>query len=157
MHIFNDDISNILQYVSLFLEIIGITLAFIEIKSPKIARFLEESIHDFENHLKDLGSRIASNKITQNLVTVFIVLLLIAIIPALWGLFELPSFVWIIFFFIGAVFLFIIGVFLLVAFIDSLNSFSNGRAIGSLGICLASLGLFGEIYQILNIWFGFHG
>ena len=156
MEIFNDDLSDVLQYVSLILESVGLTLAFIEIKSPNTAALLEASIHGFENHLKELGNKIASNKVTQNIVSTFIILIFLAVIPALWGLFELPIFVWVIFFFVAAIFLFVIGIFLLGAFINSLETFSHGRAIGALGVCLASLGIFGEIYQILNIWFGIH-
>ncbi len=132
----------------------GITLAFIEIKSPKSAIQIQTWINDFEVHINDLGHRITRSKRSQEVITVFVILLFLAVIPALWGLFVLPTAVWIFFFFVAAIIVFIIGLHLLVQFIRSLNTFSNGKAIGSLGVCLTSLGIMGELYQIINIWLG---
>lgn len=52
--------------------------------------------------------------------------------------------------------LFFLGMFVIIvsAWITSLNKFSEGHAIGSLGVFIASMGLLGELYQVIYIvWF----
>lgn len=152
MEFFNDSVANALQYISLSLEVFGLLLAFIEIKTPKTADKIEKGINRLEYYVKGLGQKLTNNHHYEALITVFIFLLFVAVVPTLWGLFTLPLWIWIIFDVIGVIVGLTIGLHLLVDFIESLNAFSNGRALGSLGIFVSSLGVMGELYQLITIW-----
>jgi hypothetical protein len=154
MKFFNESVSNSLQYITLILEVAGITLAFIEIKSPSSADKIEKAIRGVQKFTERASYKVTRSHAGQTFITLFIILLFAAVVPTVWGLFTLPWYLWLLFGIVGAIFGIILGLHLTVDFINSLNKFSNGKAIGALGICLASLGMVGEAYQILFIWFG---
>jgi len=154
MKFLNSTVANDLQYLTLIFEVVGFTLAFIEIKYPKGAHRIERGFKGLEKAVQRMSYRMAKNPVVQTLITIFILLLFAAVIPTVWGLFSLPSYVWWMFSSVGIAVGAIIGLHLAVDFLDSLNRFSNGKAIGALGVCLGSLGIMGEIYQILVLWYG---
>ena len=154
MKFLNSTVANDLQYLTLVFEVVGFTLAFMEIKYPKGAHRIEIAIKGIEKVVQRVSYQMARNAIAQTLITIFILLLFAAVIPTLWGLFSLPNYVWWMFGSVGIVVGIIIALHLMVDFLDSLNRFSNGKAIGALGVCLGSLGIIGEIYQILFLWYG---
>jgi hypothetical protein len=153
MKFFDHSVSNSLQYITLILEVAGITLAFIEIKSPRTADKIEKAIRGIQKFTERASYKVTRSHAGQTLITLFIILLFAAVVPTIWGLFTLPWYLWLLFGIVGGIFGIILGLHLTVDFINSLNKFSNGKAIGALGICLASLGMVGEEYQILFIWF----
>lgn len=152
MNFFNESISDLLQHITLALELVGITLAFIEIKSPSTANKIEKAIRGIQKATERASYQVTRSHVGQTFITIFIILLFVAIVPTIWGLFSLPWYAWVVIGVIGGIFGVIIGMHLMVDFINSLNTFSNGRAIGALGVCLASLGIAGEIYQIIFIY-----
>ena len=136
-----------LQLVTFFLEIVGVTLAFIEIKFPATADKIERGIRKSEIWVRNLGERITNNRLTEYTMTAFIIVFFLTL-SDLWGLWELPTLVWIFFYLIYSVVGVIFGLYLIEEVIKILNHSSNGRALGALGVALAILGLMGEIFQM---------
>ncbi|MEQ9309845.1 MAG: hypothetical protein RLN90_10350 [Balneolaceae bacterium] len=171
MPFFNDNTANLVQLISAPLEIIGFTLAFIEIKYPEFADKIEHTfdvITDFllkvsrdrlpkwnedsrwllrqDDILKALGWGVP-------LILLFLVsgflqetdLISPNVIFALWliviPLVALFSRNW-----IGI--LISLPIIPLKNLFSFLNKFSKGRALGTVGLILASMGVFGELYQI---------
>lgn len=154
MKFFSNAIANGLNYLTLAFEIVGFTLAFVEIKYPRGADRIERAFRGLEKFVQRFSYKMANNTIGQTVITIFIILLFAAVVPTIWGLFKLPPFVWIVFGVAGVAVGIIVVLHLMVDFLDSLNKFSNGKAIGALGVCLGSLGIVGELNQILTQWFG---
>lgn len=160
MTFFNETASNYIQFISMFLEMVGITLAYIEIRYKPLANKIESRILQEEIRIKDFGYRLIKNKSFSSLITIFITVVFFIEIPYMVGFFDriIPAdwnhvkiaVIWltapfIILFLAG--FLFI----LLCDFIAWLNHFSHGHAIGALGVVVTFLGLIGETYQVLTI------
>jgi hypothetical protein len=144
----------------MFLEIIGITLAYIEIRYKPLATRIEAKILAEEGRIKDFAYKLLENKLFVVLVTLFIIVIFFIEIPFLVGFFNkvipkdwdhvksivLWSTLPVIILFLGG-----IGVALLGDFVGWLNRFSHGHAIGALGVVVTFLGLVGETYQVLTI------
>jgi hypothetical protein len=158
--IFNHTASEYIQFVSMFLEIIGITLAYIEIRYKPLANRIEERILQEENRIMDFSYKLIKNKFFSALITVFVTVVFFIEIPYLAGFFDriLPE-EWggvklgVIWSTLPVIFLFVLGfVFILFSdFLSWLNRFSNGHAIGALGVVVTFLGLLGETYQVITI------
>jgi len=153
MRFFSNTIANGLNYITLIFEVVGFTLAFIEIKYPRGADRIEKGFRGLEKFVQRFSYKMANNPLGQTVITIFIILLFAAVVPTIWGLFTLPFYVWAVFIIAGIAVSVIVLLHLMVDFLDSLNRFSNGKAIGALGVCLGSLGIVGELYQILTQWF----
>lgn len=147
----------------MFMEIIGITLAYIEIRYKPLARRIEEYIKFFEKRTKEFGYKLLENKLFSALITIFVIVVFFFEIPYMAGFFDevLPpdmagiqeTLLWLT---SPIVILFILSI-LTIGFADFvawLNRFSEGHAIGALGVVVTFLGLVGEIYQILTIFYG---
>ena len=161
MIFFNQTTSNYIQFVSMFLEIIGITLAYIEIRYKPLATRIEEKILEEETRIKNVASKLLKNSFFSALITIFITVVFFIEIPYLAGLFDkiVPpeweevklaviwaSFPIIILFLLGFVFI------LMSDFVSWLNHFSNGHAIGAFGVVLTFLGLIGQTYQVITMF-----
>ena len=156
-----DQAGIIIQVITMLLELIGISLAFIELKFPVQADRMENFISNADDKARDVAYRVLEHKAFATLVTLFIFVIFFFEIPYFFNFFEaLPPpwatiqevFFWvtlpIVVIFAGG-----ISVIILSSWITSLNNFSKGRAIGALGIFVASMGLLGEVIQILMILF----
>ena len=145
----------------MFLEIIGITLAYIEIRYKPLANKIEGRILQEEERIRNFASRLNENSIFMTLATIFFIFIFFLDIPYLVGFFDrivpdkwtgtlllvIQLTVPIIIFFVGGV------VFVVFAdFVSWLNQFSNGHAIGALGVVVTFLGLLGETYQVITIF-----
>jgi hypothetical protein len=145
----------------MILEIIGITLAYIEIRYKPLADKIEEKILKEETRIKETAHKLLQNKLFSALITVFITVVFFIEIPYLAGFFDrvVPKewsnikdgVVWATF---PILILFSLGFgFLLFSeFVSWLNRFSHGHAIGALGVVVTALGLLGESYQVITIW-----
>jgi hypothetical protein len=145
----------------MFLEMIGITLAYIEIRYKPLADKIEEKILKEETRIKDTAHKLLQNKLFSALITVFITVVFFIEIPYLAGFFDrvVPKewnnikdgVVWSTF---PVLILFAIsfGFLLFSEFVSWLNRFSHGHAIGALGVVVTFLGLLGETYQVITIW-----
>ena len=140
-------LSNEIQLATFILEILGVTLAFIEIRFPYKADRIERRIRRSEDWVRNLGEKITNNRLTEWTMTAFIIVFFLSM-SDWWGLWELPTAVWIVFsviyFVVGTIF----GLYIIEEVIKILNHQSNGRALGALGVILAILGLAGEIVQM---------
>ena len=142
------------------LEIIGITLAYIEIRYKSLARRIEEKILEEENRIKDFAYRMLKNKFFSGLITVFVTIVFFIEIPYLAGFFDkvVPEdwsgvkngVIWATLPFV-AIFVLCFCFILLSDFVSWLNHFSDGHAIGALGVVVTFLGLLGETYQVITI------
>ena len=156
-----DEITIVVQYVSAILEVLGIGLAFIELKFPKLADKLEGKINLMDEKARDTAYKLLEHKGFATLVTLFIFVIFFFEIPYLFNFFKALPPPWNtiqeIFFWVSlpVVIMFVLGisVILLSSWVTSLNNFSKGRAIGALGIFVASMGLMGEAFQIWVIIF----
>ena len=162
MHFFNETASNYIQFISMFLEMLGITLAYIEIRYKPLANQIEGWILHKEHDIKRVGERLLNNKLFSSLITIFIMLVFFIEVPYLVGFFDriVPADwndvkVAVIWFTAPFLMLFVLGVafILLCDFVGWLNHFSNGHAIGALGVVVTFLGLVGETYQVLTIFY----
>jgi len=158
---FNHSTSEYIQFISMFLEVIGISLAYIEIRYKPLATRIEMKILKEEIRIKDFATRLLKNRLFSALITIFITVVFFIEIPYLAGLFDkiVPqeweevklaviwaSFPIIILFALGFCFI------LMSDFISWLNHFSDGHAIGALGVVVTFLGLMGETYQVITIF-----
>jgi hypothetical protein len=157
---FNETTSDYIQFISMFLEIIGITLAYIEIRYKPLANRIEAKILAEESRIRNFASRLIENKIFVTLATIFFFFVFFFDIPYLVGFFDriVPEkwnhiLVWGIRSTLPVIILFITGICVVVFgdFIVWLNAFSNGHAIGALGVVVTFLGLLGETYQVITI------
>lgn len=145
----------------MFLEVIGITLAYIEIRYKPLATRIEERIVEGEAQIKGIATRLLKNNLFSALITCFITVVFFIEIPYLAGFFDkiVPpeweeiklAVIWASF---PIIILFVLGfLFILMSdFISWLNHFSEGHAIGSLGVVLTFMGLLGETYQVITIF-----
>jgi hypothetical protein len=157
---FRETTSEYVQFVSMFLEIIGITLAYIEIRYKPLADKIETRILLEENRIKDFAYNLLKNKFFSALITVFVTIVFFIEIPYLAGFFDriVPkewnhvkiAVIWLT---LPIIVLFVLGIcfILLSDFVSWLNHFSNGHAIGALGVVVTFLGLLGETYQVITI------
>ena len=160
MSLFNETASNYVQFISMVFEIVGITLAYIEIRYKSLANQIEMRIQNDESRIKEFAMRLLQNKFSVSLITVFIMTVFFIEIPYLVGFFDriIPEHwrnietvvVWltfpIIFMFIGLIAMILMG-----DFVAWLNRFSEGHAIGALGVVVTFLGLLGDTYQAITI------
>lgn len=142
------------------LEIIGISLAYIEIRYKSFANKIENKILLEESRIRNLAYRLIENKLFVTLVTIFITVIFFIEIPYMVGFFDriIPEEwthikVTIIWLTLPIIFLFVIGLgfILLGDFVSWLNEFSKGHAIGALGVVVTGMGLCGDTYQVITI------
>jgi len=160
LHFFNDNASEYIQFVSMSFEIIGISLAYIEIRYKSLATRIESKILREESRIKNFAYLLIENKLFVTLVTLFITAVFFIEIPYLVGFFDriVPP-EWnnikagIIWFTFPVIILFVVGIsfILLGDFISWLNQFSRGHAIGALGVVVTGIGLLGDTYQVIAI------
>jgi len=145
----------------MFLEVIGITLAYIEIRYKPLATRIEMKILKEEARIMDFAYGLLKNKFFSALITIFITVVFFIEIPYLAGFFDkiVPQewehvkvgVIWSTF---PIIILFAVGfcVILMGDFVSWLNRFSHGHAIGALGVVVTFLGLLGETYQVITIF-----
>ncbi len=170
--LFNEALAARLQYLTLPLELIGLTLALIEIRFPKAAEYLTRRIEQLampmeamragESGPESLMERSLETMLRRILKAGLGLLTLIYLVQGVYTLIALwPEFGWLIGFGVGylitaivlTITLVLIGVttfFLVVGGSDFAQRFVAGRAIGTLGILIAGLGLLGELYQFVT-------
>ena len=144
----------------MFLEVVGITLAYIEIRYKPLATRIEMKILQEETRIMEFAYNLLKNKFFSALITIFITVVFFIEIPYLAGFFDkiVPQewenikrgVIWSTF---PIIILFAVGFFIILMgdFISWLNRFSNGHAIGALGVVVTFLGLMGETYQVITI------
>lgn len=169
---FNETIAARLQYVTFPLELIGLTLALIEVRFPKAAAYLTRQIERLSVPMQELRSGESGSEsvmerslgalLSRILKAGFYILTAIYGVKLVYRLFSRgPAPDWLVGMFISylisaivmTVALVVLGLtmfFLVVGGSDFARRFVAGRAIGTLGILIAGLGLFGELYQFLT-------
>ncbi|HCW07838.1 MAG TPA: hypothetical protein DGG95_10805 [Cytophagales bacterium] len=160
MSIFNETASNYIQFISMVFEVVGITLAYIEIRFKPLADRIETRILNDESRIKAFAYKLIENKLSASLITVFITVIFFVEIPYLVGFYDkvIPeswqnteaTVIWstspIIFLFVVLIWSVLMG-----DFVAWLNRFSNGHAIGALGVVVTMIGLLGDSYQAITI------
>ena len=169
---FNETVAAGLQYVTFPLELIGLTLALIEVRFPKLAAYLTEQIEQLSAPMRDLRSDESSGEsmmerslgllLSRVLRTGYYILTAIYIAKLIYQLIDRgPETSWLIGLLISyivsgvvlTIALLVLGLtmyFLVVGGSDFARRFVAGRAIGTLGILIAGIGLLGELYQLLT-------
>ena len=169
---FNETVAAGLQYVTFPLELIGLTLALIEVRFPRLAAYLTQQIEHLSAPMRDLRSDQANNEsmmerslgllLSRVLRTGFYILTAIYTAKLIYQLLDRgPETSWLIGLLISyiisgvivTVALLVLGLtmyFLVVGGSDFARRFVAGRAIGTLGILIAGIGLLGELYQLLT-------
>ncbi len=170
--LFSEALAARLQYVTFPLELTGLTLALIEVRFPKVAAYFTRQIERLSVPMQELRSgqsgsdstmeRSLGALLSRMLKTGFYILTAIYGAKLIYQLLTLgPEPGWLVGMFFGYVIsgiimtvaLVVIGVtifFLVVGGSDFARRFVAGRAIGTLGILIAGLGLLGELYQLLT-------
>lgn len=169
---FNEIIAARLQYVTFPLELIGLTLALIEVRFPTVAAYLTRQIERLSAPMQELRSgqpggesimeRSLGALLSRILKTGFFVLTAIYGAKLMYQLLSRgPEAGWL----LGTLFSYVISAiimtvalvvlgltmfFLVIGGSDFARRFVAGRAIGTLGILIAGLGLLGEFYQLLT-------
>lgn len=161
-----------LQYVTFPLELIGLALALIEVRFPKLADRITRQIEHLSTPIDELRSGgSGDNSVMERSLGTLLSRMLKAGFY-IWTAVYLAQLVyhlpargldpnWLLGMLIGYVFtaivmiiaLVILGLtifFLVVGGSDFARRFVAGRAIGTLGILIAGLGLLGELYQLLT-------
>jgi len=155
MEFFNETVANDIQFVSFFLEFTGLSLAMIEYKNPKLGDRLENYIDRVEMILAHKSQEFMKHHIYKHvIVTAFVIALFVLVYLVVYNWnqwYGIHPWIWIPMLLVTISFLVPVAMHVLVKFIDSLNKFSGGHALGSFGVCLATLGMTGEMYQIITI------
>lgn len=160
MSLFNETASNYVQFISMVFEVVGITLAYIEIRYKPLANRIETKILMEESRIKAFAYKLIENRMSVALISVFITMVFFIEIPYLVGFYDriIPdnwkyleaTVVWstfpVIFMFVGLIIAILMG-----DFVAWLNRFSEGHAIGALGVVVTFVGLIGDSYQALTI------
>jgi hypothetical protein len=174
MDLFNDSIATQLQYFTLPLELLGITLAYIELRLPKTAARITRWIERMATPIESLRESQADAEATiERSLVAFLTRLIRFGVFVVAGVFLIRLFLrlantgfsgslllaWAINVTVSVIVtivaLVVIGVtayFFVVGGSDFVKRFVAGRAIGTLGIVLASFGLLGEFYQFLALF-----
>lgn len=147
--VFLDSVADLIQEASLIVTIVGLSLAWCEIKAPRFADRMENFVDDLEHKMADMGLGIQQSMGFQILITVWLFFVFLGIIPWALDAWNMHFLLWITFWGLTAMFSAVVGVHLLVDFIAFLNAFSNGHALGTIGIMLGFLGFLGEVYQVV--------
>ncbi len=169
---FNETIAAYLQYVTFPLELIGLSLALIEVRFPKVAAYLTRQIERLSVPMQELRSgQSGGESLIERSLGVLLSRLIktgFYILTAIYGvklIYQLLSsepaldwltgmlFSYVIWAIIMTVALVVLGLavfFLVVGGSEFARRFVAGRAIGTLGILIAGLGLLGELYQLLT-------
>lgn len=169
---FSEEVAASLQYVTFPLELVGLTLALIEVRFPKLAAYITRQIERLSGPMQELRSdrpgsdsmmeRSLGTLLSRLLKAGYYVLTAIYIAKLIYPLLSRgPEAGWLIGLLIGYVIsgvimtvaLLVLGVtvfFLVVGGSDFARRFVAGRAIGTLGILIAGIGLLGELYQLLT-------
>jgi len=170
--LFSVTIAARLQYVTFPLELTGLALALIELRFPKVAESLTRRIERLSTPLEALRSgqsgsesvmgRSLGTLLSRLLKTGFYILTAIYGARLIYHLMSRePDLNWllggIISYLVSSIVmtiaLVILGLavfFLVVGGSDFARRFVAGRAIGTLGVLIAGLGLLGEFYQLLT-------
>lgn len=171
-YFFNEALAARLQFITLPLEIIGLSLALIEIRFPRTAAYLTRQIERLSMPMEAMraGESGADSLMERSLGTLLRrilnaglgLLTLTFLVQGIYGLFtRWPELGWLIGFLIDYVItaitltitLVLLGIttfFLVVGGTDFARRFVAGRAIGTLGILIAGIGLLGEVYQFIT-------
>lgn len=169
---FNEAVAARLQYVTFPLEAIGLTLALIELRYPRAAAWLTRRIERLATPMDalrqggeaDQGAleRSLEALLSRLLTAGFVVLTGVYFLRGLHGLVAgHEDWGWAVGLFVEflvvaitmIVVLVLLGLaawFLVVGGSDFANRFVAGRAIGTLGLLIAGLGLLGEAYQFFT-------
>lgn len=170
--LFNETVAAGLQYVTFPLELIGLTLALIEVRFPALAANLTQKIEQLSAPIRDLRSDQSGSEslmerslgllLSRVLWAGYFVLTAIYTAKLTYQLFERGSetsglmgllISYVVSGVIMTIALLILGLtmyFLVVGGSDFARRFVAGRAIGTLGILIAGIGLLGELYQLLT-------
>lgn len=170
--LFNETVAAGLQYVTFPLELIGLTLALIEVRFPTLAANLTQKIEQLSAPIRDLRSDQSGSEslmerslgllLSRVLWAGYFILTAIYTAKLIYQLFDRgPETSWL----IGLLFSYVVsGVIMTIALLvlgltmyflvvggsDFARRFVAGRAIGTLGILIAGIGLLGELYQLLT-------
>lgn len=169
---FNETVAAGLQYVTFPLELIGLTLALIEVRFPRLAAYLTQQIEQLSAPMRDLRSDQSSSEsimerslgllLSRVLRTGYYILTAIYTAKLIYQLLVRgPETSWLIGLLISYIIsgvimtiaLLVLGLtmyFLVVGGSDFARRFVAGRAIGTLGVLIAGIGLLGELYQLLT-------
>ena len=169
---FNQTIAAYLQYVTFPLELIGLSLALIEVRFPEVAANLTRQIERLSVPMQQLRTGQSGSEslierslgalLSRLIKTGFYILTAIYSVKLIYQLFSraaeldwlvgiLISYViWAIIMIVALVLLGLVMFFLVVGGSEFARRFVAGRAIGTLGILIAGLGLLGELYQLLT-------
>ncbi len=157
MDFFNETWAARIQYFTLPLEVVGFTLTSIEVLFPELADRIERLVDKLgksSNSFHDKLRRYYGKPAEMALPVFPLILLTLMVYPFFsrwWGMY--PQFKTAIYMFIvfGALYLTYWISFFLGKLIDVLNKVTSGRALGTLGLVLAFLGLLGEAYQYITM------
>lgn len=144
MHdIWDNEISNKVQVISLLLEIVGLALALFQFYFEEKAVRIERKIMKFAND----SYLLKKGRVYKNGIGSLICLLLIwyGIIGEV-NLKGLPLI-------LGSIFLIAFLLNSIILLIVLFNKLSKNKSIGGLGLLLAIIGIIGEIYQVLTLHF----
>jgi len=165
---FNEIVAARLQYVTFPLELVGFSLALIEVRFPKAAAYLTRHVERLATPMRDFsGDHVTMERSLEaflsRLLKAGLTLFVLAYLAQLgyrmamadwhWtpGFAELLSFL-----IVGVVLTIVLALLGLVTFFlvtgssEFARRFVAGRAIGTLGILIAGLGLLGELYQLMT-------
>ena len=167
---FNEAVASRLQYLTFPLEVCGIALALIELRFPETAAKLTQHIERFATPL-DPAKAVEGESPIEASLAVFLPRLLRAGTYALTAVYALrllyglitrwPDTGWLPGFLLGyviwsvivVVLLIVLGIitfFMVVGGSAFVQRFVAGRAVGTLGLLIAGLGLLGELYQFVT-------
>lgn len=168
---FSETVAARLQYVTFPLELTGLLLALVEVRFPALAQKLTRQIERLSLPMRALESgpdrvesmmeRSLNALLSRVLRTAFYALTLIFVGRLLYQLIDRgPALDWLagalVSYLVSAVVMTIVVViftlmtfFIVIGGSDFARRFVAGRAIGTLGIMIAGLGLLGELYQLL--------
>src|ERR1043165_8796256 len=88
MSFFTETASNYVQFISMVFEVVGITLAYIEIRYKPLANRIEMKILMEESRIKAFAYKLIENRMSVALISVFITMVFFIEIPYLVGFYD---------------------------------------------------------------------
>ena len=143
MEFFSNEMANTLQYFTFPMEVVGLTLAAIEVRFPGTAELLADRVSDWRSLM---GGKIEHPlRFLLIAAAIFVTTVSFGILQKdmslnIWLLYSFQSFIYVTSFVICLPI--VLAPLLLIA-----QKFVEGRTVGTLGIIIAGFGVLGEAYQ----------
>lgn len=155
MTFFNEEASSQIQYLTFPLEMLGFSLAFIEIRYPHIAKkiaqlqFVSAKLFDDSDKLPDASTRKKLNQTLGTFIVLALCILFLILISGAWATGNITEVYPIENRYIESLLVLLLILTTTAVIFGISSKWVRGREVGTFGLILAGMSLLGESYQFI--------